>query len=80
MFFDKESMEDNTVQYIFLKNQIRSTDAEPLDSYAMTFDRNERLSMNLMQSWWIAGDNSSVRIMILPYRHGSSVQSVASYV
>jgi hypothetical protein len=31
--------------------------------------------MNLTQSWWIAGDNPSVWIMILPYRHGSSVQS-----
>jgi len=61
------------------KNQIRSADDEPLDSYAMTFERNERKSMNLMQSWWIAGDNSSDRIMILLYRHGSSVQSVASY-
>ncbi|MFE7149530.1 hypothetical protein [Heyndrickxia sporothermodurans] len=35
--------------------------------------------MSLMQLWWIAGDNPLVYIMILPYRHGSSVQSVASY-
>jgi hypothetical protein len=62
-----------------IKNQIRSTDDEPLDSYATTFVRNERSFMNLMQLWWIAGDNSLVRIMILPYCHGSSVQSVASY-
>ncbi len=71
MFFDKESTEDKVLQYIY--NQIRSTDDKLIDSYAMTFDRNERLSMNLRQSWWIAGDNSSVRIMILLYRHGSNV-------
>jgi len=78
LFFDKESTEENAVQYI-IRNQIRSTDVKLLDSYAMTFERNERLPMNLRQLWWIAGDNSSVKIMILPYRHGSSVQSVASY-
>ncbi len=78
LFFDKESTEDNAVQCIN-KNQIRSADDELPDSYAMTFDRNERLSMSLIQLWWIVGDNSLARIMILPYRHGSSVQSVASY-
>ncbi|MBZ9535586.1 hypothetical protein KGR20_15220 [Cytobacillus oceanisediminis] len=57
------------MQYI-TKNQIRSTDDEPPDSYAMTSKRNERSSTNLVQSWWIAGDNPSVWIMILPYRHG----------
>lgn len=41
LFFDKERTEDNTVQYK-QKNHIRSTDDEPLDSYAMTFVRNER--------------------------------------
>ncbi len=41
LFFDKESTEDNAVQYN-TKNQIRSTDDEPLDSYATTFVRNER--------------------------------------
>jgi len=34
-------MEDNAMQYI-TKNQIRSTDDELLDSYAMNFIRNER--------------------------------------
>lgn len=41
LFFDKESTGDNAVQYK-QKNQIRSTDDEPLDSYAITFVRNER--------------------------------------
>lgn len=56
LFFDKESTEENTVQYI-TQNQIRSSDAELLELYAMTFIRNERSSMNLRQSWWIASDN-----------------------
>nr|WP_286315351.1 hypothetical protein [Mammaliicoccus lentus] len=46
----KKAWKTNTVQYR-TKNQIRSTDDEPPDSYAMTFDRNERLSMSLIQSW-----------------------------
>lgn len=41
LFFDKESTEDNAVQHK-QKNQIHSTDDEPLDSYAITFVRNER--------------------------------------